>query len=218
MIPTSIDGTDITGATIDGTEVQEITVDGDTVFSATDVLEDFERSNPINDYSGDTGQYSTTSSNVFNGSTALEGTSGGADEFISSTSVATVSQGETLNCRIRIDTNTIAAFQFGVQTAGNLDTYQVSVDARSGKDDMNIVHWDNGSYNKIGSVGSVGIPQDEYLRAEVTWSNSGDIDYSLFDNSDNLLKSVSATNTDITSGGIGFLVNDGTAQFDFITR
>jgi hypothetical protein len=32
--PTSIDGTDITGATIDGTEVQEITVDGQTVFSA----------------------------------------------------------------------------------------------------------------------------------------------------------------------------------------
>jgi len=32
--PTSIDGTDITGATIDGTDVQEITVDGDTVFAA----------------------------------------------------------------------------------------------------------------------------------------------------------------------------------------
>jgi len=32
--PTSIDGTDITGATIDSTDVQEITVDGDVVFSA----------------------------------------------------------------------------------------------------------------------------------------------------------------------------------------
>ena len=32
--PTSIDGTDITGATIDGTDVQQITVDGDVVFSA----------------------------------------------------------------------------------------------------------------------------------------------------------------------------------------
>jgi len=35
MIPTSIDGTDITGATIDGTDVQEITVDGQTVFTST---------------------------------------------------------------------------------------------------------------------------------------------------------------------------------------
>jgi len=34
MPPTSIDGTDITGATIDGTDVQEITVDGQTVFTA----------------------------------------------------------------------------------------------------------------------------------------------------------------------------------------
>jgi len=38
MIPTSIDGTDITGATIDGTDVQQITIDGDTVFSAGDDL------------------------------------------------------------------------------------------------------------------------------------------------------------------------------------
>ena len=35
--PTSIDGTDITGATIDGTDVQEITVDGDVVFSGIDM-------------------------------------------------------------------------------------------------------------------------------------------------------------------------------------
>jgi len=37
MPPTSIDGTDITGATIDGTDVQEITVDGQTVFTAVDI-------------------------------------------------------------------------------------------------------------------------------------------------------------------------------------
>jgi len=36
--PTSIDGTDITGATIDGTDVKEITVDGQTVFSAGPVV------------------------------------------------------------------------------------------------------------------------------------------------------------------------------------
>jgi len=34
MPPTSIDGTDISGATIDGTEVTEITADGNVVFSA----------------------------------------------------------------------------------------------------------------------------------------------------------------------------------------
>jgi WD40 repeat protein len=38
--PTSIDGTDITGATIDGTDVTEITVDGDVVFSAGPAVPD----------------------------------------------------------------------------------------------------------------------------------------------------------------------------------
>jgi len=38
MPPTSIDGTDITGATIDGQDVQEITVDGQTVFTAATPL------------------------------------------------------------------------------------------------------------------------------------------------------------------------------------
>jgi len=42
MIPTSIDGTDITGATIDGTDVQEITVDGQTVFTAAPNIPDGE--------------------------------------------------------------------------------------------------------------------------------------------------------------------------------
>jgi len=37
--PTSIDGTDITGATIDGQEVQEITVDGQTVFTALEITD-----------------------------------------------------------------------------------------------------------------------------------------------------------------------------------
>jgi len=48
--PTSIDGTDITGATIDGTDVQEITVDGDVVFtSGFSYFDDFD-TNTLSDY------------------------------------------------------------------------------------------------------------------------------------------------------------------------
>jgi len=45
--PTSIDGTDITGATIDGTDVQEITVDGDVVFSASQIPASVDNHYPI---------------------------------------------------------------------------------------------------------------------------------------------------------------------------
>jgi len=38
--PTSIDGTDITGATIDGQDVEEITIDGNVVFSAAPDIPD----------------------------------------------------------------------------------------------------------------------------------------------------------------------------------
>jgi len=52
MPPTSIDGTDITGATIDGTDVTEITVDGQTVFTAgpglSTLVDGFENGNLSN--------------------------------------------------------------------------------------------------------------------------------------------------------------------------
>ena len=57
--PTSIDGTDITGATIDGTDVQEITVDGDVVFTEQVSLPD----NPI--YAWDPATFSTSDSTWF---------------------------------------------------------------------------------------------------------------------------------------------------------
>src|SRR6056297_1506584 len=78
--PTSIDGTDITGATIDGTDVQEITVDGDVVFTAIPVIETFESGNVSgwNHVSSAGGGFSI-SNDAFNGNHAgnLEVTSGG---------------------------------------------------------------------------------------------------------------------------------------------
>jgi hypothetical protein len=74
MPPTSIDGTDITGATIDGTDVQEITVDGQTVFTAgPTIIDDFEDGN-INGWNHITGGGGTAqiSNTAFNGSHSLE--------------------------------------------------------------------------------------------------------------------------------------------------
>jgi len=83
MIPTSIDGTDITGATIDGTDVQEITVDGDVVFSAGPDIPDAgdlrarydfsleDGTTPVTDQTGNghnlSGTYSGVSTKTING-------------------------------------------------------------------------------------------------------------------------------------------------------
>jgi len=71
MIPTSIDGTDITGATIDGTDVTEITVDGDVVFSAGTDLP----SGVISQYKFDEGSGGVISDSTGN---ELDGTINGA--------------------------------------------------------------------------------------------------------------------------------------------
>jgi len=83
MIPTSIDGTDITGATIDGTDVQEITVDGQTVFTATTLPVAY--SNLIGWYPFDSAEYGGSNADdvtaILGGSgddTAYDGTVSGA--------------------------------------------------------------------------------------------------------------------------------------------
>jgi len=69
--PTSIDGTDITGATIDGTDVTEITVDGDVVFSKEGTIIDNFESGNLNAYTN-TSNFTISSSVVIEGSNSLE--------------------------------------------------------------------------------------------------------------------------------------------------
>jgi len=74
--PISIDGTDITGATIDGTDVQEITVDGQTLFTAEEIVDNFESGNlnayDANGISGNLSPYTVQSTTVHSGSFALK--------------------------------------------------------------------------------------------------------------------------------------------------
>jgi hypothetical protein len=109
--PTSIDGTDITGATIDGTDVQEITVDGQTVFTAgPDVPDSVVNRAPLDEGSGTSftdvvGDADGTlsqggswvSDSAFNGGTAPEfGDSGDYGEWQARSSVPI-----TVTCRVR---------------------------------------------------------------------------------------------------------------------
>jgi len=67
--PTSIDGTDITGATIDGTDVQEITVDGDVVFQSIVISNLVDIRFPMDEGSGTTlnDQFSSNTASLING-------------------------------------------------------------------------------------------------------------------------------------------------------
>jgi len=141
--PTSIDGTDITGATIDGTDVQEITVDGDTVFSAgPDVPEpgkllayysaseesfnDNDTTNTFTDFSGNgfdmTGSTATYKDNQINGQPAFEVSDGVWDNptltFSDPIMVATVFVCDVNNeqARLLTDSNDDNNFRLFVDT------------------------------------------------------------------------------------------------------
>jgi len=121
--PTSIDGTDITGATIDGTDVTEITVDGDVVFSGESTLPqanlhtryDFsleDGTTPITDRSQnsfdlDTGGYSGVSRNI-NG--VQSGEFDGTDDDVSAS--YTLTSGATFH--VVIDPDTIGTNADGI--------------------------------------------------------------------------------------------------------
>jgi len=119
MIPTSIDGTDITGATIDGTEVTEITVDGQTVFSPgppTATLEHHYQADnvnlsdgqTINTWTDDVGSSDLTlesgtptfETNVLNGLPVLRSS---GNEYLD-TSIPTISQPWTVLCVASLNT------------------------------------------------------------------------------------------------------------------
>jgi len=100
MPPTSIDGTDITGATIDGQDVQEITVDGQTVFSAQTLPVAY--SNLVAWYPFDSAEYGGSNADdvtaLFNSgqsgdSIAYDGTVGSGVSYVSSGGVNDINAG-----------------------------------------------------------------------------------------------------------------------------
>jgi len=109
--PTSIDGTDITGATIDGQDVQEITVDGDVVFSAGPKA--------IGHWPGDEGSGSVLADNIGNNDFTLNGpnwitessfTANTGIEINNNTAIATTQQPSEFTWIIRARPGNLGSF------------------------------------------------------------------------------------------------------------
>ena len=168
MIPTSIDGTDITGATIDGTDVQEITVDGDVVFSAAafDIIDDFE-DNSMSEYSGSSSLQITTS-DVVEGSRALalNGSINQNDLNDAQTSTSGLdnyfSKGEVVSYLVR-------------DPAGdNFPIFFWGVDGTDGygwlnRLDLSVRRWDNNSMTGLNSGGTRLPAGNTWWYCEIEW-------------------------------------------------
>jgi len=184
MIPTSIDGTDITGATIDGSNVTEITVDGDTVFTAgavipESVVDNFDSGN-LNPYTN-TNNWTVTQSNVIEGQNALAIDSGNP-EFSDSALIsesgldAYPQKGDVIACLLRDPSDTLKrrlpAFEWGVDTDGGKSEYRLLINAKN--NEILLSKRVNGSFAQLATA-SLTINAGDWYDCEVEWHDgSGD--------------------------------------------
>jgi len=221
--PTSIDGTDITGATIDGQQVQEITVDGQTVFTAgpdPGIIDNFEdqpdgvygTNDTVADYySGDTVQFGRTTSDVIEGSQALEDT--GASSNVSA--MASV-PGDGLNAYPQ-EGDTIQWLVYtGGSTAGPMVATNTDIDGylyatSSGANQLQIWRFDNSSFTKLVAT-NVTISSNKHYLAEgrVPSANDDLLTWDLYNVDTNtlakgsLIADVAARDSNHVSRGIGW--------------
>ena len=220
--PTSIDGTDITGASIDGTDVQEITVDGDVVFNAGPaIIDDFESGN-INNYSGDTGSFNVTSTNPIQGSNTLEGFL--TTQYIFSQSgLANYPQaGDSFSFKMRVEgnVNVASGMVFGIQS-NTSQNYCVRFVSTAGLDEITFLK--NVSSGNFGQTLTTFAVSPDYnnddFRFEIDWGTNGVFNIRAFnENTNQQVASGTFTDTDYTSGGIGWFVSNATSSESYPDR
>jgi len=219
MIPTSIDGTDITGATIDGNDVTEITIDGQTVFAATEFIDNFEDGN-ILEYTGSTGFFTTTTNNPVEGTTSLihPSTATVATRSIISTSGLDnyPSAGDKFEVKTRASTygdnqqyicffasSNMVPFESG-------DGYFLIFEYNVTK--FRLVVQTNGSASFLAST-SVSFTNGETYTTEVDTTTGGSFAVTLKD-SGGTVATLSASDLTHSSGGFGFAGGDFGANVD----
>jgi len=183
MIPTSIDGTDITGATIDGTDVQEITVDGDVVFSAGPIPDiqdleahyDFSQENgtvPVTDLSGNgvdlaSGSYSGVGVNI-NGVQAGD-FSGSSDVVYNHDGDLVIPEPSTVFMIFEVNSSSVADRFFDADSANDFSFYHSGANVYT-------MGFDNNT-NKVFASGNTPSAGDITLLMGVKTSSQGILRY-----------------------------------------
>jgi len=206
--PTSIDGTDITGATIDGQEVQEITIDGQTVFTAFEFIDNFEDGNIV-EYGGSTNSFTTTTNNPIEGNTSLifNDFGVGRRSMISTSgldNIPVAGQAFSVKTRASQYANNQSYLCFGASAdmvpldAG--DGYYILLEYNTSNLELNVQ--ENGNNTVIDETG-INYSDGETLTTEVDWGSNGSFSVTVSD-SGGTLATLSGSDSRYSSGGFGF--------------
>jgi hypothetical protein len=179
----------------------------------TGVIEDWEGSNPLSNWSGDTGSFGVQGSTVYEGSNAVEWTSGGEDSITKDG--LTVAPADTpVSGYFWNDSSTDeAGMVFGAQsTAGNssLDCYETWTTSGGGL--VLDRQFDGGEARLTSATGLD--TTDGWTKLTVDWQSDGTISVTLTGTAGGTT-TISATDSTYTSGRIGVML-DGTNYADYL--
>ena len=180
------------------------------------VVEDFERSSPLNEYGGETGLFGTTSSPTYEGSQALENDSGSFGGVNSTSGLDTYPErGDEVHAYFNNASgdNFVTFNLFSQAEADDPDRYAIGLSGVSG--DLTLWKTENGSIDTLDSS-SLSDTTSGWYRVEIT-TDSSTVSADLYDDSsDDHLASVSASDSTFSSGGIGFRSAGNGEVFDYV--
>jgi len=176
------------------------------------VLDSFEDGD-LSEYSGDTGAFSTTTTDAFDGSVSL--TEDGTSALISRTDKSLTPESSVpfgFYMYLPDDgSNLTGSLAFGAQSAAGSGSYSgYTVGVTSGFIDIFLLdRWDNGSSANLVTTTDYTIPKGTWFKIEVTqWTKTGDITATMGDGSGNVRGTISTTDTTYGEGGFGFYNSD----------
>ncbi len=200
----SIDGSELQGITIDGTQVQEITIDGVTVYTTSQVVDDFE-DDDISEYGGHTGNFSVTTGTVKSGSHALQMNTNGNNHQISDTNDLThPSLGDTFEAWIYFQGGRPAFSWFTQTETHDANGYGARIQGSSFKIQRN-----PGGGNTSTLESANVSPSNGWYRIEITHASDNTITATLENSTGTQLAQISASDSTYESGGVGWVMNSG---------
>jgi len=169
----------------------------------TKILDDFEDGD-LSEYAGDTGSASVVTSPALVGSHSAQADGASANKAITRTDI-TVGQGDTIDFRQQYQSTTYGGVGlFCVQSEtgySSLSCYGAGINLQAGE--ILIRRYDSGSGTVLTSK-SVGVSTGTEYRNEVDIADDGTISLTTYKVSDGtVVDSISATDTNYPSGGIG---------------
>ena len=173
------------------------------------LVEDWSRSQPLNDYEGDVSDYTIISNGAFQGDNYA--TTDSFARIDSSNRPNIPSQGDVFSCRVRRPSSGegLGGFCWGTQ---GFDTDVSGYELIIFNQDFILRRIDSGSVTTIATE-TTSIPENEWLKMITDWGVDGEITCTLLNEDLDEISSISTTDDTYTSGGAGWVVNEADVDF-----